>query len=83
LFIGLKGFLNKRLFLITNIGQNTLPVFLLHGFIIKALPVYFPDLLQYPLITLLLSVVILLIFGNKLFNKAVYYIGFSWLERFF
>lgn len=83
LFIGLKGFLNKRLFLITNIGQNTLPVFLLHGFIIKALPVYFPDLLQYPLITLLLSFVILLIFGNKLFNKAVYYIGFSWLERFF
>ena len=81
LFVGLKPYLNKRLFLITSIGQNTLPVFLLHGFVVKFLPIYLPDMLNYPLITVLLSFVLLLIFGNKLLNKAVYYIGFSWIEK--
>ncbi len=81
LFIVIKPILNKKIFLITKIGQNTLPVFLLHGFVVKALPVYFPQILQYPIITVALTCLLLLIFGNKLLNKAVYYIGFSWLKK--
>ncbi|MBR4305367.1 MAG: acyltransferase family protein, partial [Ruminiclostridium sp.] len=43
LFVGVKPFINKKILLLTAIGQNTWPVFLLHGFIVKAIPVYLPD----------------------------------------
>ncbi len=82
LFVGVKPYLNKKLFLITTIGQNTWPIFLLHGFFIKALPIYLPHLLHYPWAILPLTCLLLLAFGNKIFNKAIYYISFSWLERF-
>lgn len=82
LFVGVKPYLNKKLFLITTIGQNTLPIFLLHGFFVKTLPIYLPHLLHYPWAILPLTCLMLLVFGNKIFNKAIYYISFSWLERF-
>ena len=82
LFVGVKPCLSKDLSLITNIGQNTLPIFLLHGFFVKAVPVYFRYLVSSPWSVILLTCAILLLTGNKLCSKAVYYTCFSWLEKF-
>ena len=60
--------------ILTTLGQNTLPVFLLHGFIIKAIPEHFPALLQLPLVPLWLTAALLLLFGNPLIGKV-----FRWL----
>lgn len=82
LFIGMKPYLSKKLILITNIGQNTLPIFLLHGFVVKVVPFYFPYLVSSPLRVILLSYAILVLTGNNLCSKAVHCICFSWLEKF-
>lgn len=83
LFAGVRPWLNKKVFLLTSIGQNTWPVFLLHGFMIKLLPVYGQSLLSSPWLVLLLSCAILLLLGNKFLSRGIYYISFSWLERLF
>lgn len=82
LLVGVKPCLSKDLSLITSIGQNTFPIFLLHGFVVKAVPVYFRYLVSSPWSVILLSCAILLLTGNKLCNKAIYYACFSWLEKF-
>jgi len=81
LFIVIKPFLIKRIFLITHIGQNTLPVFLLHGFVLRALPKFRPEWISTPWKVVLVTVAILVIFGNVFWRKAVYFVGFSWLEK--
>ncbi len=81
LFVGMKPYWNKPLFLLTGIGQNTLPVFLLHGFLIKAIPVFWPYLVSSPWRVLLTACIMLILLGNKFMNKAIYYLSFSWLER--
>ena len=82
LCIGMRPYLSRKLFLITNIGQNTWPIFLLHGFVVKAVPAYFPYLVGSPWCVVLLSCAIVLFAGNKLCNKTVNYICFSWLEQY-
>lgn len=82
LCVGMKPYLSRKLFLITNIGQNTWPIFLLHGFAVKAIPIYFPYLVGSPWCIILLSCVIVILVGNKLCQKAIYYICFSWLEKY-
>lgn len=81
LFVGLKQHFGKKIILITTIGQNTLPVFLLHGFFVKAVPVYFPHLVSSPLRVVLLSCSILILLGNKLCRNAVSFMCFSWVEK--
>ncbi|MBR6596301.1 MAG: acyltransferase family protein [Oscillospiraceae bacterium] len=81
LFVGLKPYLGRKLPLITNIGQNTWPIFLLHGFIVKSAPVYFPALLTTPWKVILLSCAIVMLAGSKLCSNAIYYACFSWLEK--
>jgi fucose 4-O-acetylase-like acetyltransferase len=73
LFGGLFPLLNRKLPLLTALGQNTLPVFLLHGFAVRVIPVYAPDLLKTPLMVLAATAGILLLFGNPLVG---------WLFRF-
>lgn len=82
LCVGMRPYLSRKLFLISNIGQNTWPIFLLHGFVIKAAPVYFPYLIDSPWRVILLSCALVILAGNKLCNKAVYYACFSWLEKY-
>ena len=82
LCVGIRPYLSRKLFLITNIGQNTWPIFLLHGFVIKAAPIYFPYLVDSPWCVIVFSCVIVILAGNKLCNKATYYISFSWLEKY-
>lgn len=81
LFVGIKPFLNKNLFLITHIGQNTWPVFLLHGFIVRAVPVYFPHFVSSPWRVVLLSCAILVLTGNKLWSNVIHYACFSWIGK--
>lgn len=81
LFVGVKPYLNKPLKLLTRIGQNTWPIFLLHGFFVKAIPVYLPQLLSSPWRVILLSCTVLVLMGNKILGKAIYYTGFSWFEK--
>ncbi len=83
LFAGIKTYLNRRLFLITRIGQNTWPVFLLHGLFLRAIAVYCPWMLSSPWLVLAVTLALLVLLGNKLFSKAIYFISFSWMEKFF
>lgn len=82
LCVGMKPYLHWKLPLITTIGQHTWPIFLLHGFLIKAIPVYFPELVSTPWRVLLLTCAILVLAGNHFCTKAVYYASFSWLEKY-
>lgn len=82
LCVGMKPYLRRKLPLITTIGQHTWPIFLLHGFLIKAIPVYFPELVSTPWRVLLLACAILVLAGNPFCTKAVYYASFSWLEKY-
>lgn len=81
LFVVIKPYLNKKIPLITTIGQNTLPVYLMHGFVVKAIPVFCPVLLSTPWSILLLSCAILLVFGNKVCQKGIHYLCFGWVEK--
>lgn len=81
LFVGIKKFLGKKLFLITYIGQNTWPVFLLHGFIVRAVPVYFPYLVSSPWRVILLTCALLILTGNKLWSNVIHYTCFSWVAK--
>lgn len=81
LFVGIKPYLNRKLVVITRIGQNTWPVFLLHGFVVKAIPVYGKELVASPGLVLVLTCAILVLLGNRFCNRAIYYICFSWLEN--
>lgn len=81
LCIGIRPYLSRKLAFITNIGQNTWPIFLLHGFAIKAAPLYFPELIASPWGVILLSCALVILLGNKICSKAVYYTCFSWLEK--
>ena len=82
LCVGMKPYLHWKLPLITTIGQHTWPIFLLHGFLIKAIPVYFPELVSTTWRVLLLTCAILVLAGNPFCTKAVYYASFSWLEKY-
>ena len=55
--------------LLTTLGQNTLPVFLLHGFVIKAIPKRLPWLPELPLFPLWLTAALVLLLGNPLIGK--------------
>lgn len=78
----IKPLMNRKLPLITALGENTLPVFLLHGFIVKAIPVYFPNLLSSPVRVIGVACGIVLVLGNPIFGKCFRYL-FSdrWYQR--
>lgn len=80
IFVTIRPLLNKRIFLITSIGQNTLPIFLLHGFIVKAIPVFCPSLLSAPWLVLLCTVAIVLLTGNSACQSIIKLLCFHWLE---
>ena len=82
LCVGMRPYLNRKILFITNIGQNTWPIFLLHGFVIKAIPVCFPSLTNSPWRVILLTCAVVILLGNKFCNNAIYYACFSWLEKY-
>ena len=62
----LKPLLNIRIPLITILGQNTLPVFLLHGFLVKYIGYRHPEILEKPITFLIITFGSLLLLGNPL-----------------
>lgn len=80
LFVGIKPLLKRNIPVITMIGQNTLPVFLVHGFVVKAAPLYFQEFLNTPWGVLLLTCAILILTGNPLSRKLVDIVSLSWIE---
>ena len=71
LFYGCKSLTDRKTPLLTCLGQNTLSVFLLHGFAVKLLAHYFPSAVRTPWGVLLCVLALLLIFGNPRVGKAV------------
>ena len=72
---------NRRIPFITYIGQCTLAIYLLHGFILKSISHFCPVFVSTPVYVLITAVVLVFALGNNGFKKLVYYIGFSWLEK--
>ena len=66
--------MNRPIPLLTCLGRNTLPVFLLHGFVVRGLPVLAPGILTRPLAVMGLAFAMLLLFGNPWVGKA-----FRWI----
>ncbi len=62
---------NKRIPVLTNIGSYTMPVFLLHGFVVKLVDRHFDLLGEKPSFDqiLAMSIVVVVLLGNKYINK--------------
>ena len=70
LFLLAGGPLARRLPLLTALGQNTLPLYLLHGFVVKSLAAFAPAFPKTLPGALLLTAVLALAFGNPLVGRA-------------
>ena len=70
----LKPLLNFRISFLTALGQNTLPVFLLHGFLVKYIGYRYPHLLEHPAVFLTITLGILLLTGNTLVGQCFRYL---------
>ena len=81
LFVGVRPRWNRKLPLVTAIGQNTWPIFLFHGFLVKLVQLRWPELVATPGRTVLLACGILLLLGNRVCSRAMDYPSFSWLEK--
>lgn len=62
--------LRRRVLLLTALGQNTMPVYLLHGFVVRYIQHRQPVVLATPLRVFLVAVLILAVFGNPLMGGA-------------
>lgn len=82
LMYGLRPLTNRRIFLLTYIGQNTLPVFLLHGLVVKVVPHFYPQLISSPIRVGLLTIAVVLLFGNRFCNGMIRLITFDWLKKY-
>lgn len=76
-----KFFLNKKIYGITGIGQNTFPIFLIHGFLVRGISVYCPQLVDSPWKVVGVTCLLVFLFGNSFFKKLIYYISLSCLEK--
>lgn len=65
IFSVLRPLVNVRIPFITTLGQNTLPIFLLHGFIVKYIGHCHPQLLETPVSFLVTTCLILVLTGNS------------------
>ena len=82
LFAGVRPFVGRRLKIITGAGRYTWPVFLLHGFLVKLIPLYRPELLDSAWGVILTTIAMVLLLGNAAADKAAYYISLSWLGKY-
>ena len=66
--------LNRILPLVTAMGRNVMSIFLLHGFVLRAIPKHYPTIWTIPHAVLWLPPLILLILGNPLIGQL-----FQWI----
>lgn len=60
----IRPLVNTRIPLLTTLGQNTLPIFLLHGFFVKYIGYRHPQYLENPIVFLSITCAILALLGN-------------------
>lgn len=60
----LRPLLQRKVPVMTTLGQNTLPVYILHAFVTKKIGVILPSSLSSPIYIVLITVGILFLFGN-------------------
>lgn len=60
----LRPLMQRKIPLMTTLGQNTLPVYVLHAFVTKGISAKFPSLLSSPIYIILITAAILCLFGN-------------------
>ena len=65
-----KPLLRKKLPVITTLGENTLPVFLLHGFFTRSAELYAPNHISTPFRVFMVALVLVIVLGNPLFGRA-------------
>lgn len=81
-FFVIRPLVNVRIPLITALGQNTLPVFILHGFIVRFIEVRHIDLLATPIGFLAVTCLILLVTGNSVTASIFrYLIPEYWVKK--
>ena len=78
--MGLRPFVNRKIPLLTTFGQNTLSVYLFHGFVVWYITARQRYFLTTPLRVLLVTAAILAVFGNPLVGKGM---KFLLSERWF
>ena len=79
LFAGLAPYLKRRIPVITVMGQNTLPIYLLHGFFFHLFRLKFPYLLAQPWQVLLAWAGLLLLLGNPAVGRCTNFLfGGGW-----
>lgn len=82
LFAGMRPILNRRIICATRIGQNTLPVFLLHGFIVKMIDMYCPNLMDSIFDVALVATLIVFLTGNRICKRIIDWVGLFRLEKY-
>lgn len=85
LFVGLAPHLKRRIPVITALGQNTLSIYLLHGFFFHLLRLKFPYLLAQPWQVLLAWAGLLLLLGNPAVGRCADFVfragWYRWIQR--
>lgn len=74
------GPLGRKIPLLSALGRNTMPVFLLHGFVVRLVAYEYPMLLRTPLAIIWIGGGILLVFGN-VFVGGLFRFLFSSFKR--
>ena len=81
---GLAPMINFKIPLISTIGKNSLSIFLLHGFVVKFMEKEQMGVGMTPFVTLLWTIVIVLILGNRFTNRLFTWLGTGWwLEKIY
>lgn len=82
LFAGLAPHLKRKIPVVTVLGQNTLSIYLLHGFFFHLFRLKFPWLLERPWQVLLAWAGLLLLLGNPAVGRCTaFLLGGGWYRR--
>lgn len=81
LFVGLTPWLNRRIPLITGIGQHTWPIFVLHGFVLRGGERVLRQYMNSPWLAAALAAGLVLLLGNRYMGVLADWIGMSWVEK--
>lgn len=79
LFVGLAPHLKRRIPVVTSLGQNTLSIYLLHGFFFHLIRLKYPWLLVQPWQVLVVWAGLLLLLGNPAVGRCTgFFLGGGW-----